>query len=130
MNRGCERLSYIAPLQSETGTSSAAGKGIPRNACSHPLTASNKSGIFTAPASLLLPSPETADVILLVTDGITETRSPEGTMFGEERLFEVARDNRDRPASEIVEAIFAAVHKFSQGAEQQDDNTAVVIKVC
>lgn len=51
-------------------------------------------------------------------------------MFGEERLFEVARDNRDRPASEIVEAIFAAVHKFSQGAEQQDDNTAVVIKVC
>ena len=70
------------------------------------------------------------DLMLLVTDGILETRSPDGELFGEERMFQVVRKNRLRPATEIVEAIFGAATKFSGGADQRDDNTAVVIKVC
>jgi len=70
------------------------------------------------------------DVLLLITDGILETHGPDNGLFGEERMFQVVRENRSRSAEEIVEAVFAAAREFSGGAVQRDDNTAVVIKVC
>ncbi len=70
------------------------------------------------------------DMLLLVTDGILETRSPNGEMFGEDRLFEVAVRNRSLPAEKVVHAIFEAADEFAAGELQRDDNTAVVVKHC
>jgi len=71
---------------------------------------------------------EAGDLLILVTDGILETKGPDGSYFGEERLFEVARENRRSTSDQIVEAIFSAAEEFADGAPQRDDNTVVIIK--
>ena len=72
------------------------------------------------------------DLLVLTTDGILETENPpkKGVReeFGTDRLVEVARQNRDRPAAEIVGAIFEAVEKFSGNRAAKDDRTVVVVR--
>ena len=44
-------------------------------------------------------------------------------------MIDVVRANRDKPAHEIVHAVYQAARDFSQGGAQTDDITVVVIKV-
>ena len=69
------------------------------------------------------------DLILLVTDGIEESVAPDDSFFGIDRALEVVRFNQTKPAQQIVEALYRAVREFAQGAPQEDDVTAIVIKV-
>ncbi len=69
------------------------------------------------------------DLVLLLTDGMLEARSPEDVCFGVQRVLETARANRDRTAAEIIESLYQAVRVFSQREKPHDDVTAVVIKV-
>jgi sigma-B regulation protein RsbU (phosphoserine phosphatase) len=68
------------------------------------------------------------DVALLVTDGILESESPHGEEFGAERLLEVLREYRERPAREIVDRIYDAVREFTEHEKQADDVTIVICK--
>jgi sigma-B regulation protein RsbU (phosphoserine phosphatase) len=72
------------------------------------------------------------ELLVLTTDGILETESPpkKGAReeFGIERVIEVARAQRDKPAADIVAAIFDAVEKFSGGRAAKDDRTVVVVR--
>jgi PAS domain S-box-containing protein len=72
---------------------------------------------------------EAGDLVLLMTDGVEETMSPDNTIFGLERILEVVRANRDGSSAEIVQALYEAARNFSLGAPQTDDITAIVIKV-
>ena len=67
--------------------------------------------------------------IVLGTDGIWESRNPEGQMFGKEALNRIIRKNADRSAEELIEAIIQALTDFRQDRSQADDVTVVVIKV-
>jgi serine phosphatase RsbU (regulator of sigma subunit) len=67
--------------------------------------------------------------VLFLTDGIAEATTPQGVAFGIERTLEVVRANRHRSAAEIVEALYRSVRSFAQDAPQEDDITAVVLKV-
>lgn len=78
-----------------------------------------------APPILLHPG----EIVLLLTDGIEEAMGPGDEMFGTDRMLEVLRVNRDKSAAEIVGAFYLAVRDFCKGAEQQDDVTAIVLKV-
>ncbi len=69
------------------------------------------------------------DMVLFITDGVVEAMSAANEPFGTERMLEVARNNRDKPAREIIQAIHAAVCDFLQGEPLRDDVTAVVVKV-
>jgi phosphoserine phosphatase len=69
------------------------------------------------------------DLVLLLSDGILEARSPEGTPFGAARALDVVRATRGRPARAIVDALFQAVRGFAHPAAPTDDVTAVVLKV-
>lgn len=69
------------------------------------------------------------DLLLMVTDGIEETESPDGGELGLARVLEVVQANRHRPASEIVTAVCSAASDFAAGGSQKDDITAVVAKV-
>jgi len=69
------------------------------------------------------------DLLLMVTDGIEETVSPDGCELGRGRVLEAAQANRHRSASEIVTALFSAASDFAAGGVQKDDVTAVVAKV-
>jgi sigma-B regulation protein RsbU (phosphoserine phosphatase) len=72
---------------------------------------------------------ETGDLVLFLTDGIVEARSPDGTAFGTQRTLDMVRCYRHAPAREIVENLYYAVRAFAQNQPQYDDITATVIKV-
>jgi len=68
------------------------------------------------------------DILLLHTDGITESLSPAGEEFGCERLEHFLVISASLDANAITEKIFSAVVEFTQNAPPQDDRTIVVIK--
>jgi sigma-B regulation protein RsbU (phosphoserine phosphatase) len=72
------------------------------------------------------------DVIVLYTDGITETHEgATGSVneYGFARLAEVASAHRTAPADEIISAIYADVRDFCGGAPAEDDRTVVVVRL-
>jgi PAS domain S-box-containing protein len=71
---------------------------------------------------------EPGDMIVLLTDGIVEARSPSDDPFGPERSLDVVRAHRDRKAQEIVGALYAAVTDFCRGKPLPDDVTGVIVK--
>jgi serine phosphatase RsbU (regulator of sigma subunit) len=70
------------------------------------------------------------DILVLVTDGFVEWTNAEHDDFGEERLKEVIRMHRDKPAATIISELYAAVLKFAGSMPQNDDLTALVVKRC
>jgi phosphoserine phosphatase RsbU/P len=72
---------------------------------------------------------EPGTVIVVGTDGITETRSRSGELFGRERMRQIIRANAARPTAEIQSAVIAAVHSFRNQTPQEDDVTLVVVKL-
>jgi sigma-B regulation protein RsbU (phosphoserine phosphatase) len=68
------------------------------------------------------------DRLILFTDGISEAENPEGEDFGDDRLLGVATAARGGSATEIHNAILAAVNDFT-GGTFQDDATLIVIAV-
>ena len=72
---------------------------------------------------------QSGDLILLVTDGIEEAMSPQDAFFGLDRILEVVRANQEKPAREIVESLYESARAFAGRAPQEDDITAIVIKV-
>lgn len=68
------------------------------------------------------------DIVLLPTDGVQETLSPDQDLFGTERMLDVVRDSRSRSAGEIIAELHAAARRFAQHDQQLDDIAAVVVR--
>ena len=68
------------------------------------------------------------DLFILITDGFFEWIRADGEQFGMKRLYEVIRSNRQLACPEIIERLHRAVVEFGQGAPQEDDLTAIVVK--
>lgn len=68
------------------------------------------------------------DVFVFCSDGIYEAMNATGEEFTSGRLATVLAEHAQRPAIEIADEIFAAVHAFRGDALQNDDMTAVVVK--
>jgi sigma-B regulation protein RsbU (phosphoserine phosphatase) len=73
---------------------------------------------------------EPGDLLFLMTDGILEACSPEGTMFDAQHALDVVRLHRHAPAREIIDVLCREVVAFSRRSAPCDDITAVVIKAC
>ena len=81
---------------------------------------------------------ERGELLVLYTDGVTESFSPQGEMFGEERLSQLIEDlvRCGQPpgaspritAGEIVERIDLKVIEFTGETLPHDDLTLVVLK--
>jgi serine phosphatase RsbU (regulator of sigma subunit) len=69
------------------------------------------------------------DVFVFCSDGIFEAMNEVGGEFGAERLMEVIQRTRTQPARAMTDAIFGAAIEFRGDALQNDDMTAVVLKV-
>jgi serine phosphatase RsbU (regulator of sigma subunit) len=65
------------------------------------------------------------DRLLLATDGIVEARSPEGELFGQQRLEALITDNL--PNTSVVAKVKEALEGFCQDATQDDDISMVEI---
>jgi sigma-B regulation protein RsbU (phosphoserine phosphatase) len=72
---------------------------------------------------------EPGAVIVIGTDGITETRSPSNAFFGSVRVRAIIRSHAKRTAAEIQSAVIDAVQAFRAEAPQEDDVTLVVVKL-
>lgn len=68
------------------------------------------------------------DVAVLFTDGIPEGRNVTQEEYTDERLKNLAIDQRNLPASQLSAKIFEDVEAFTAGADQADDITLVIIK--
>src|SRR5246127_3789200 len=83
--------------------------------------------------SLVSAPPETlemhsGDLLVLATDGFFEWANPSGDQFGVSRSGEVIRQSKEKSPRELISILYRTVVEFSEGTEQQDDLTAVVIK--
>ena len=74
---------------------------------------------------------ESGDLLLLMTDGITEPRNAEGVMYQESgRLNEVLLSiPADMPIEEVVDTIINDVEAYTTDEEQDDDITLVAVRV-
>jgi len=77
-------------------------------------------------ASLTL---STGDVVVLYSDGITDTRNAANEFFDAARLCEFVSQNAQRSAADIADRILDDVEAFSGTAHAFDDRTLVVLKV-
>ena len=72
---------------------------------------------------------EPGSVVVIGTDGITETRNRSGELFGSERTREIIRTNAARSAADIQSSVIDAVQSFRGETPQEDDVTLVVVKL-
>jgi sigma-B regulation protein RsbU (phosphoserine phosphatase) len=71
---------------------------------------------------------EQGDILVLVTDGFLEWTNADDEDFGEDRLKEVVRANRDKSSATIISELHTAVLKFAGSMPQLDDLTALIVK--
>jgi sigma-B regulation protein RsbU (phosphoserine phosphatase) len=72
---------------------------------------------------------EVGDLVILFTDGVSESMNARFEEWDEGRLIEVAKTFRDSPALEVMRRILAAAEAFASGAPQHDDMTVLVFRV-
>lgn len=68
------------------------------------------------------------DILLMYTDGVTETTDAKGNFFGEERIIKRLRRDGHRTAKEITQLLLEDVQKFSSTGVGSDDKTIVTIR--
>ena len=68
------------------------------------------------------------DQLVLYTDGVTEALNAKGEQFGMERLDKVL-ENCSIAASDLLQAVLAAVEEFTAARPAHDDRTLLVAKV-
>lgn len=68
-------------------------------------------------------------VILVITDGVHEARSPDGIPFGIERSLGVVRSACSRSAQEIINCLTRELRTHADSQPQEDDITVVALKV-
>ena len=68
------------------------------------------------------------DIVILYTDGITESINGKEEMFGEDRLRSIIREHTGLSAIGMLEKILEEVNSFAVGQPQFDDITLMVIR--
>jgi len=71
---------------------------------------------------------EPGDVLVMYSDGVTESKNKHDEEFGRERLSKIITMNRFLAAERITDAIINEVCSYSGGCPQADDITVVVMK--
>jgi serine phosphatase RsbU (regulator of sigma subunit) len=68
-------------------------------------------------------------IVVLGTDGLWETRNPDGDFLGKRRLMDVVARTADQPAANIAQTLLDEVALFRGPTPPGDDVTVVAIKV-
>jgi sigma-B regulation protein RsbU (phosphoserine phosphatase) len=99
------------------------------------LTQLEEGGLILGAMSTMTPYEEqvitlnSEDLLVFYTDGVTEAMNEDETEeYGEDRLHDCIKENRDKPAEELQQAIIDDVQAFSHDV-QHDDITIIVVKV-
>ncbi len=68
------------------------------------------------------------DLIVIYSDGVTDAINLQGELFGIDRLVSLIQESSSFSASEVSRQIIQTIEHFSQGVDQEDDITIVVVK--
>jgi len=66
------------------------------------------------------------DLLVFLTDGLTEVENKTREQFGLERIARIVRSQADEPLPEIYNSIMSSVQSFGQ---QQDDQTLILARI-
>ncbi|MBW3539440.1 MAG: SpoIIE family protein phosphatase [Planctomycetes bacterium] len=80
------------------------------------------------PGSVQRLSLDPGDALLIGTDGAFELRNEDDEMFGIERLERLIVEHSHRPASDVLNAMRAAIAAFNPREHPPDDVTVLVVK--
>ena len=69
------------------------------------------------------------DRMLLYTDGVLETNSPDGELFGAERLHELLNSARNESLPGLKRRLLDGLREFANGALKHDDVTLLVAEM-
>lgn len=69
-----------------------------------------------------------SDTIYVDTDGINEAMDVDGKLFGVARVEDFLARSTGRSASELIQGMIDEVRRFTGGAPQSDDQTAIVVR--
>ena len=69
------------------------------------------------------------DLIVLHSDGVSDGLNVRGDEFGVERIGEVMARTSKMPPKQIVDEMFKDLDTFTEGTEQFDDQTLLILKV-
>ena len=72
---------------------------------------------------------EPGDILVLYTDGINEAENLAGEAFGVDKLVEVILEHSSASTKDLCTIILDRVTAFSQGREQHDDITLMIVQV-
>ena len=72
---------------------------------------------------------ENGDLLVLFTDGITEAMNRKGREYSDEKLEKLVTGMGQCSAQETLNNILNDVRKFTEGAQQSDDITALILKM-
>jgi PAS domain S-box-containing protein len=88
-------------------------------------------GLFSASEFSLQPAIQLnpGEIAVFLTDGVTESTTPDGHQFGAHRVLDYIRTHGDDSALNLADGMYQATREFVQGDLQDDDITSVVIKL-
>lgn len=70
------------------------------------------------------------DLLFFYTDGLNEAHNSKDEEFGDKRLVEFVKENRDLGAQELTDAVISEVRSFAgPEREAEDDMTVIVLKI-
>ena len=70
---------------------------------------------------------QSGDFLVLFSDGVSEAMNAAGDEYGDDRLLECLADISEPECEACLQEIFASVERFTAGAPQHDDVTAMVV---
>jgi sigma-B regulation protein RsbU (phosphoserine phosphatase) len=88
-------------------------------------------GLFSASEFSLQPAIQLnpGEIAVFLTDGVTESTTPDGHQFGAHRVLDYIRTHGDDSALSLADGMYQATREFVQGDLQDDDITSVVVKL-
>jgi len=72
---------------------------------------------------------DSGDLVVAYTDGIVESINEYGEEFGEKRLIQLVRENRDLSADGIKELVVKTVLSWTFAEERDDDMTLIIARI-
>jgi sigma-B regulation protein RsbU (phosphoserine phosphatase) len=89
----------------------------------------DQGNVFDAILQELKLSLSSGDLLIQYTDGITEAMNEQGDEFGEDRLKMMIQKYASQNVNEFLTSLDHEIRVFTKGFSQNDDITAVAIKV-
>jgi serine phosphatase RsbU (regulator of sigma subunit) len=68
------------------------------------------------------------DILVVISDGVTDAQNPRREMFGEQNLLQIIRREARSGSPAIEQNLLQAIEEFTQGMAQTDDITFVIVE--